>query len=182
MQRWASAAFALVVLTAVAVVVLNVDPTRPNPSTAPSAAPSASREAPTTPRVAVSVEQAPNQGPEAATSAKADRTPPLPANAPDSVRIGIIQFAYEGAERAPKGAPPKAQALERAKSVLPAALEDFEKAVDEGGAGSGADLGRVPRGVLEPEVQYVVFTLDPGEVAAEPLDTPRGYWIVRRND
>jgi hypothetical protein len=35
--------------------------------------------------------------------------------------------------------------------------------------------------VLEPEVEWSLFTLAPGEVG-EPVDTPRGYWIPRRLD
>jgi len=50
---------------------------------------------------------------------------------------------------------------ERAEGMVPAALA-------------------IPRGVLEPSVEYAVFTLAPGELAAEPLDTPRGFWVVRR--
>jgi hypothetical protein len=35
--------------------------------------------------------------------------------------------------------------------------------------------------VLEPVVEYLLFTLPKGEVYPEPIDTPRGYWIIRRN-
>jgi hypothetical protein len=38
------------------------------------------------------------------------------------------------------------------------------------------------RGILEPAVEYLLFTLPKGTVYAEPIDTPRGYWIVRRID
>jgi hypothetical protein len=40
----------------------------------------------------------------------------------------------------------------------------------------------MPRGVLEPGVEYVLFTLKKGEVYGEPIDTPRGYWILRRSE
>ena len=45
-----------------------------------------------------------------------------------------------------------------------------------------ADAGHVPRDVLEPAVEYLLFTLPKKELCPEPIDTPRGYWIVRRND
>jgi parvulin-like peptidyl-prolyl isomerase len=41
------------------------------------------------------------------------------------------------------------------------------------------DAGTIPRGVLEPTVEYALFTLKPGDVS-DPIDTPRGFWIVRR--
>ena len=39
--------------------------------------------------------------------------------------------------------------------------------------------GAVQRGILEPGTQYVVFTLPVGSTS-EILDTPRGFWIVKR--
>ncbi len=107
--------------------------------------------------------------------------PALPDGAPKSVDIGVIQFAYRGAERAPSNAPPKEVALEKATKLVAAATKDFDAAVPQGDPGSTGDLGRIPRGVLEPRVEYAVFTLEPGGITQEPLDTPRGYWIVRRS-
>ena len=40
----------------------------------------------------------------------------------------------------------------------------------------------VPRGVIEPPVEYVLFSLEKGKVHPEPVDTPKGYWVVRRNE
>jgi hypothetical protein len=54
--------------------------------------------------------------------------------------------------------------------------------VTRGDRGSTANAGRIPRGVLEPAPEYVLFTLPKGEVSPTPVDTPRGYWVVRRND
>jgi hypothetical protein len=34
-------------------------------------------------------------------------------------------------------------------------------------------------GILEPAPEYVLFTLGVGAVGG-PVDTPRGYWIVKR--
>ena len=177
MHRWASAAFGLLALAALAIVVLNVAPQRtgiPPEESLVSAAPSASASAAAPPTPS----SEPNTGPEE--PALDGGVPPLPPDAPSSVEIGVIQFTYRGAERAPQDAPAKEAALERAQAVLAAAREDFDAAVSQGDAGSAPNLGRIPRGVLEPGVEYVVFTLEPGQVSQQPLDTPRGYWIVRR--
>ena len=61
------------------------------------------------------------------------------------------------------------------------AKHDFAAAVSKGDRGSTADAGRIPRGVLEPPIEYVLFMLDKGAVHPTLIDTPRGYWIVRRN-
>ena len=37
------------------------------------------------------------------------------------------------------------------------------------------------RGTLEPAIEYQLFMLEKGEVANQPIDTPKGYWIARRN-
>ena len=63
--------------------------------------------------------------------------------------------------------------------VAELAKTDFAAAVKGGDQGSALDIGAVHRGILEPGTQYVVFTLPPGSVS-EVLDTPRGFWIVRR--
>jgi hypothetical protein len=106
--------------------------------------------------------------------------PPLPPRAPRSVTIGVIQFAYRGAELAPEHAPTKAEASQKARSILELAIQDFARAVPKGDRGSGADIGEVPQGILEPAIEYVLFTMEAGSVHEAVLDTPRGYWIVRR--
>jgi parvulin-like peptidyl-prolyl isomerase len=65
-------------------------------------------------------------------------------------------------------------------ALLPEAQTNFDEAVKKGDRGSMADVGSMPQGVLEPTLEYALFTLKKGEVSAEPLDSPRGYWIVRR--
>jgi hypothetical protein len=92
----------------------------------------------------------------------------------------VIQFAYRGAELAPERAPTKAEAYQKAQSIFELAIKDFARAVPSGDRGSGADIGEVPQGVLEPAIEYVLFTMKPGSVHEAVLDTPRGYWIVRR--
>ena len=105
---------------------------------------------------------------------------PLPDGAPTTVTFGVILVGYRGAERAPDSAQPKPAALDRAKALLAEAGTNFAAAAAKGDAGSTADAGRLPRGVLEPALEYALFTLQPGGVSAEPIDTPRGYWIVKR--
>jgi parvulin-like peptidyl-prolyl isomerase len=104
----------------------------------------------------------------------------LPAGAPTSVSFGVVLFTYQGVQFAPPGARSKEEALEKAKAVVEEATKDFAEAVKKGDRGSTADAGRIPRGVLEPELELVLFTLEKGKVHAEPIDTPRGYWVVRR--
>jgi parvulin-like peptidyl-prolyl isomerase len=98
------------------------------------------------------------------------------------VGFGVVVVAYQGAQAAPLDARSKAEAKRRAEGLLADAKLDFAAAVAKGDRGSTADAGHVPRDVLEPAVEYLLFTLKKGDVYAEPIDTPRGYWIVRRND
>ena len=107
--------------------------------------------------------------------------PPLPAKSPKNVRFGVVLVTYRGAQGAPANARTKAEALAMAQKLAAEAKTDFEAAVVRGDSGSIKDLGRVPRGVLEPAPEYVLFTLGTGAVS-EPIDTPRGYWIVRRSE
>lgn len=110
------------------------------------------------------------------------KAPPLPDSAPQSVTFGVVQFGYDGAQFAGKGTRTKEQAKQKAQGVLELAKTDFEAAVQKGDRGSRSNVGRMHRGILEPAVEYLLFTLPKGTVYAEPIDTPRGYWIVRRID
>lgn len=107
--------------------------------------------------------------------------PVLPADAPKRVKFGVVLFAYRGAEGAPSDARPKSEALAKAKALLEEARTDFAATVKKGDRGSTADAGTMPRGVLDPNLEFTIFTLKKGEVA-EPVDTPRGFWLVRRNE
>ena len=110
------------------------------------------------------------------------KVPPLPDSRPSQVSFGVVQFSYKGAQFAATEARTKAQALEKANATLDIAKRDFAAAVTKGDHGSTADAGKIPRGVLEPPIEYLLFMLDKGTVLSEPVDTPRGYWILRRND
>ena len=105
--------------------------------------------------------------------------PPLPEKTPKIVRFGVVLVQYQGAQGAAANARPKDAARELALRLAIDAKTDFHGAVQRGDSGSSADLGRIPRGVLEPAPEYVLFTLAPGSVS-DPIETPRGYWIVKR--
>lgn len=108
--------------------------------------------------------------------------PNLPDNAPKHVTFGVVLLSYAGAQGTGADARTKTAALERAQTLMSQATTDFGEAVKKGDAGSVANAGRISRGVLEPTLEYVLFTLKKGDVFPEPLDTPRGYWILRRID
>jgi hypothetical protein len=106
--------------------------------------------------------------------------PELPKDAPKTVGFGVILIQYDGAQLAPKGARPKGEAARMAQALTKDATLDFEQAVRKGDRGSTADAGNIPRGVLEPTIEYALFSLKQGGVHPDPIDTPRGYWVVRR--
>ena len=54
----------------------------------------------------------------------------------------------------------------------------FPSAVEKGDEGSTVAAGWMPRGILEPAPNYVLFSTIPGDVGG-PVDTPTGYWIVK---
>lgn len=192
MQRNTAIAVGLLVaLCAALVFVLGREGTRA--TTRPSAAPSASARAagsalPSASIAAASPNAMPTPSADVAPSEGFDtlpdgrKVPDLPSSAPKRVGFGVVVVAYQGAQAAAQDARPKADAKVRAVSLLADAKHDFAAAVAKGDRGSTADAGHVPRDVLEPAVEYILFTLPKGEVCAEPIDTPRGYWIVRRND
>ncbi len=103
----------------------------------------------------------------------------MPSGAPRSVHLGVVLIQYQGAEGASSSARNKKDALAAAEKVAELAKTDFKKAVKDGDSGSGEDIGRIPRGVLDPRTEVAVFSLGASEIAG-PLETPRGYWIVKR--
>jgi parvulin-like peptidyl-prolyl isomerase len=95
------------------------------------------------------------------------------------VRFGVILLQYRGAQGAPSTSRSKEDALALARSIAEAAHVDFRAQVSKGDPGSMEDAGRMPRGVLEPATEFALFTLAAGGVS-DPVDTPRGFWIVKR--
>lgn len=108
--------------------------------------------------------------------------PELPESAPKTVSFGAVLVTYHGAQSAPADARSKLEARKKALDLVDEAKRDFAAAAAQGDLGSSANLGRIPRGILEPAVEYLLFSLEKGSVHPEPIDTPRGYWLVRRND
>jgi putative polyhydroxyalkanoate system protein len=104
---------------------------------------------------------------------------PLPPGAPRQVRFGVVLVKYRGAELAGGIDRSRADALAIARAITDLAKKDFAEAVKHGDPGSEADAGRIGRGILEPALESELFLLPPGGVAG-PLDTPRGYWVMRR--
>jgi hypothetical protein len=109
--------------------------------------------------------------------------PPLPMSVPRQVRFGVVLVSYAGAQPSAltgRGATrSKEEAKRLAEKLLEAARGDFHAAVQQGDSGSSDDIGRVKLGILEPAPEYVLFTL-PLDGVAGPVDTPRGYWVVKR--
>jgi hypothetical protein len=110
---------------------------------------------------------------------EADSGSALPSGLPKSVRFGVILVQYRGAQQAPPGSRSKDDAMALARSLAEGARTDFKAQVTKGDPGSTEDAGRIHRGVLEPNAEFTLFTLTPGGVS-DPVDTPRGFWIVKR--
>jgi hypothetical protein len=105
--------------------------------------------------------------------------PGLAAKAPKSVVFGVILVQYKGAQGAPPNARSHEAALELAKQLAEEAKKDFKATVSKGDKGSQENAGRMPRGMIEPAPEYVLFSL-PKDGVSDPVDTPRGFWIVHR--
>ncbi len=96
-----------------------------------------------------------------------------------SVRMGIVLVQFAGAQGAPPTARTRASALELSRKLADEAKTDFHQAVTHGDPGSADDIGRIARGILEPPVEGLVFSMSAGQTS-EPVETPRGYWVVKR--
>lgn len=106
--------------------------------------------------------------------------PPLPDSAPQRVQLGVALFAYEGAQGVPGALRSREQALELARNAIRGAQGQFSQILSKADPGSREDVGWIRRGVLERRVERAVFLLEKGTTAKEPIDTPRGYWVVQR--
>ena len=104
-------------------------------------------------------------------------------NAPRQVRFGIVLVSYDGAQPSPASSRvatrSKSDARALAEKLFATAQQDFHAAVQQGDGGSSDDVGRVKLGILEAAPEYVLFTL-PIDGVGGPVDTPRGFWIVKR--
>ncbi|MDF3068816.1 MAG: hypothetical protein K0R38_4417 [Polyangiaceae bacterium] len=192
MQRTTSVTVGLLAVAALAAaLVLGLRPKRtpePAPAPKPSVALSAALSAAPTPSASAAPkpEDDANAEPGVAdgfeTFPDGGKVPELPASAPARVGFGAVVFTYRGAQGAPADARTKEEAKKRATESIELASKDFAAAVAKGDRGSTTDAGRLPRGVIEPPIEYVLFMLEKGKVHPDPVDTPKGYWVVRRNE
>jgi hypothetical protein len=193
MQKWTALFFATVVAVFVAATIASRVGTRaPAPTAIAEAARDAGADAADAgPGDAGEVDGGSTDepsSPDAPTAATSDAgamllngtmAPPLAADAPKSVVFGVILVQYKGAQLAPSSSRSREAALELAKQLAADAKTDFKGAVQKGDKGSMENAGRMPRGMLEPAPEYVLFSL-PKEGVSDPVDTPRGFWIARR--
>lgn len=103
----------------------------------------------------------------------------MPSGAPRTVKLGVVLVQFTGAEGASSSARAKPDALKHAQELAEQARADWKATVKAGDPGSSEDIGRIPRGVLERTTEVAVFSLAAGDIS-EPLETPRGYWVVKR--
>ena len=194
MQKWTAFLFAALAVVAVAVMV-DQRPRRGSGATTPATSAEVSRDAGPVAdagvhdagdTVAAGSEESPGQPESPLGSSDAGATllngaapPSLAGDAPKSVVFGVILVQYKGAQGAPANARNHEAALELAKQIAAEAKTDFKAALGKGDKGSLENAGRMPRGMLEPAPEYVLFSL-PKDGVSEPVDTPRGFWIAHR--
>lgn len=106
--------------------------------------------------------------------------PALPSSAPDRVKLGVALFRYQGAQGASDSTRSRESALQLAQDAAKLASSDFEAAVEKGDRGSHENVGWIQQRILERSVEYAVFTLEKGQTTSKPIDTPRGFWVVKR--
>lgn len=196
MRRW-SAPLGLGVLVLVSGLLVVREQGAQSARTTPPAAPAAAEAAPepgpapaasepSASAAAVAPEPAPTLAParRALSFDVLEDGSPVPAlepTAPRRVKLGVALFRYRGAEGAGAQSRTRDEAERLALAALAKGGTDFGQVVALGDPGSAVDVGWVGRGVLERSVEYAVFGAKIGETLTKPIDTPRGFWIVRRH-
>lgn len=168
----------LVCLTLVALVALVAcEEKKPAQATAPSATVSA------TPAVASS---SPPSAAPAVTPSSAAAAPTTP---PDQIAAQHILIAWKGAKNAPASITrSKADAKKRADEAATKAKAsgaDFSALVgeytdDEGTKGRQGSLGKFAKSKMTPAFADAAFALAVDQVS-EPVETPFGYHVIKRN-
>jgi hypothetical protein len=119
-----------------------------------------------------------------------DQRPDLPSDsgagalgdkAPRQVRWGVVLVQFAGCQGAPASARSRKDAQDLVDRLQLEAKKEFHEAVRHGDSGSADDAGRMPRGVLEPAVEYALFSLPVGGVS-DVVETPRGFYVMRRSE
>ncbi len=106
--------------------------------------------------------------------------PALDSAAPRTVKFGVIMVHYRGAQGAPQAGRTRDEALALATRLTEEARTDFARAASKADVGM-ADAGTMSRNVLEPGPEYTLFSLAAGDVGG-PVDSPRGFYIFKRNE
>ncbi|MBK8251739.1 MAG: peptidylprolyl isomerase [Polyangiaceae bacterium] len=191
MRTWSAVVMGILLAGAIALVVWKAGPSKSSvPAVADGGTDAAAADATAAPTTTADpdggapvAEDAgePDPGPSDAGSTMLDGSaaPSLAAEAPKQVTFGVIIVTYRGAQAAPPNARTREEALAIANQIAVDAKADFKAAVAKGDKGSMENAGRMPRGMLEPAPEFTLFSLKKGEVS-EPVDTPRGFWIMQR--
>jgi hypothetical protein len=186
-QKWASIAVAAAVVFAVSWMTVEAPTKSPRPKDADGGASAPASAKPADSAARPVAEGAADGGVEDLDAGLFLATPSLgdasllTTTGPRTVKIGVVLVMFQGAEGAPASARNKRDALAIAERLAQDARTDFHHAVSGGDPGSADDIGRLPRGVLDPRTEMAVFALAAGEVS-DVLETPKGYWIVKRVD
>jgi parvulin-like peptidyl-prolyl isomerase len=112
-----------------------------------------------------------------------------PTGPPKMLAGSHILIAYKGAMRArPNVTRTKEQALKLAKELTakakkaPDNFAELAKKHSNGPTGPrGGDLGAWPEGRMVPAFDTAIKKLKIGEISAEPVETPFGYHVMKRN-
>ena len=191
MQRWSALALVGILIACAVLLVLRVGPTAGRDAgPAPTASASAAATPSAMPAASASAAgelvldaplplEEPMARPAGSLLPGGEPAPPLPEGAPKSVVFGVVLVEYRGAQGATRRTREREAAQALAKELVDEAKKDFKAAVARGDTGSAENAGAIPRGVLEPGPEHVLFSLAVGEVGG-PVDTPRGFWIVKR--
>lgn len=112
-----------------------------------------------------------------------------PTGPPKMLAGSHILLAYKGAMRAkPNVTRTKEEALKLAKELTakakkaPDTFVELAKKHSNGPSGPrGGDLGAWPEGRMVPAFDVAINKLKVGEISAEPVETPFGYHVMKRN-
>ncbi|MEQ8821145.1 MAG: peptidylprolyl isomerase [Sumerlaeia bacterium] len=110
---------------------------------------------------------------------------------PATIGARHILIAYEGAASASDkvGSRTKEEARAKALGLLaqvkadPSRFEEFARTESDGpSAPQGGDLGTFGQGQMVPPFENAAFALEPGEVAADIVETQFGFHIIQRTE
>jgi parvulin-like peptidyl-prolyl isomerase len=106
--------------------------------------------------------------------------PALSPSTPERLKLGVAIFRYQGTQGSSDSTRSREAALALAQEAAKIAAGDFAAAVKKGDRGSSENIGWMGQRILERAVEYAVFSLEKGDISEKPIDTPRGFWVVKR--